>query len=402
MMSSSSEMEPADGSRLTQFAKRLEVNRRYYTEDDPDNRTLAVFAEAALQALDEPYFRELILDIYEARPDIEPAYAVKLLERVYQADLLQHDPNYPEGYRDKDAWLKEFAQVNEDMLRNGVVWHSLMYRNLQSNVAERYKTIKLLAAVIEDRFDEPPSHLDVGSSVLHGDIKLAFNRMQEPERVPFGLVDIVEAGEQGAFTSSPHLTQLANTALKQHIEFGPMMGIDITDVDDPVTRQWVKSCSFYPDELLNQQRVAEYDELEQLDPTHERVQVFRGDFAAFDFREFRKVSPVERYDIITFSTVFYQVSSRERTAMLVNASQLLSDRGIIVIQDGVGGDFSRRYNYVTSVIDSTERNPTEQTLLRWETPRCQRAMLALGKISVGGVQRTLGEALERRATEFRG
>ena len=398
-MSSSNEMIPAGENRIEDFVQRLEINRRYYTEEDPANRTLAVFAEAALRALGEPYFRELVQDMFEARPDLPTPYAVKLLERVYQADLLQHDPEYPAGYHETEAWLKEFADVNEDMLRSGVVWHSLMYRNLQSNVAERYKTIKLLAALTQERFDEPPSHLDVGSSVLHGDIKLAFNRMHEPERVPFGHIDVVDR-ERSVATPNRYLTELANTALRQQVEFGPMMGIDITDVDDPVTKQWVKSCSFYPDELLDKKRVSEYDELDRLDPHHERVQVFRGDFAAFDFRKFRDVSPVESYDIITFSTVFYQVSPHERTAMLVNASQLLSPRGLIVIQDGVGGDFSKRFNYVTSVIDSTEDNPSEQTVLHWETPRCQRVMLGLGKISIGGKLRTLREALElNRATE---
>lgn len=391
------ETRPPTESRLQDFAERLTVNRRYYTQEDPANKTLAVFAEAALHALDEPYFRELVEDMFETRPDLEPSYAVKLLERVYQADLLQHDPEYPTGYQEPEAWLKEFTVVNDDMLRSGVLWHSLMYRQLQSNVAERYKTVKLLAAVIQDRFDDPPSHLDIGSSIMHGDIKLAYNRTQEPRQVPFGPMDIVEERERAAYAKNKCLTELANAALAQQVEFGPMMGIDITDVDDPVTRQWVKSCSFYPDELLNEARVEEYNELDRLDPNHERVKAFRGDFAAFDFRAFRDASPVREYDIITFSTIFYQVSSRERTAMLVNASQLLSERGVIIIQDGIGGDFSKRFNYATSVIDSTDSNPTEQMLLRWETPRCRKAALSLGRIGVGGAQRTLREALERRA-----
>lgn len=391
-MSISNETSPRDENRIEEIAQRLKINRRYYTEEDPANHTLAVFAEAALHALDEPYFRDLVQDMFDTRPDLPTPYAVKLLERVYQADLLEHNPEYPIGYHRVDAWLKEFSDVNEDMTRGGIVWHSLMYRNLQSNVAERYKTIKLLTGLVRERFDEPPTHLDVGSSVLHGDIKLAFNQMHEPMRVPFGHIEVVK-GERNNNAPDRYLTKLANIALQQQVEFGPMMGIDITDVDDPVTKQWVKSCSFYPDELLDERRVSEYDELDQLDPNHERVKVFRDDFAAFDFRKFREVSPVDTYDIITFSTVFYQVSPHERTAMLVNASQLLSPRGIIVIQDGVGGDFSKRFNYVTSVIDSTEDNPSEQTVFRWETPRCRKVMLGLGKISIGGKARTIGEAL---------
>lgn len=373
------------------LTERLEINMRYYSEEDPANKTLSIFAEAALKALDEPHFRQLLEDVFLMRPELPMATTVKLLERVFQADALQHDPaNYP--YRTVPEWLDHFSLVNEDFLRGGVVWHSLMHRNLQSNIAERYKSVKLMGALLEDRFERPPTHLDVGSSVLHGDIKLAFNDVD----VPFGPIEIVKPTGEHSYERDQYFTKLANIALKQQVQFGSMVGVDITNVDDPVTRQWVKSCSFYPDELLDENKVREYKVLDELDPNHERVQVFRGDFANLDFKAFREVSPAEGYDIITFSTIFYQVETHERVAMLVNASQLLSDRGIIIIQDGIGGDFSKNYNYVTSVIDSTARHPSEQVILRWEKPRCQRAALGMGRFSLGGKLHTFGEALEKR------
>lgn len=391
------EGRPIQENRLAAFARRLEINREYYTQQDSANKRLAVYAEAMLVMLADPKFRDHISDFLDMRPELDAAHALKLHERVTQADLLQHDPdNYPHQYDNVQSWLDGFAAEQADMIRDGMVTANLYGRELQSNVAERYKTIKLLAAMLGDRFDEPPSHLDIGSSVMHGDLKLAYNGMKEPVRFPFGPIDIVTPEDTNRYRQDHCLTHLANTALKQQVTFGPMMGVDITDIDDPRTRRWAKSCSFYPDELLDKARVTEYDVLDTLDPGHERVQFYQGDFADphFDFKKFHKTSPAKEFDIITFSTVFYQVKRHERTRMLVNAARLLSQRGVIVIQDAADGDFSKRFNYTTSVIDNTQYHPTEQTLLRWETPRCRKAMLAMGHVSVGGKLRTFEEALK--------
>lgn len=379
-------------SRFEQFVERLEINQRYYSVRDPANMTLGIFAAAALKGLEEPFFRQQVEEVLEARPELSPSTTVKLFERVYQADLLQHDrENYPSRYSTIKSWLEAFATIEDDMIRGGVVGSNLRGRSLQSNIAERYKSIKIIAALLGDRFDEPPSHLDVGSSVLHGSIKLAYNDI-----LPFGEIDIVEAKGDKEYQTNRYLTKLANTALRGQVVFGPMMGVDIMSFDDAVTREWVRSCSFYPDELLDEDKVREYEILEKLDPNHHRISVFSDDFADLDFNAFRDVSPSGSYDIITFSTIFYLLDEHERSAMLDNANRLLSPRGIIVIQDAIDGDFSKSYNYVTSVIDSGDRHPTEQIVFQWKTPRCMTAALGMGKICLGGRLHTIDEALEKR------
>lgn len=392
------EVETSLERRLDEVRDRLEINRRYYTEDDPANKRLAVYAEAMLHMLEKPAFREHMEDFLRARPEIDAAYAVKLHERATQADLMQHDAaRYPEAYDDVTTWVDAFAAQQEDLLRDGVISLNLYTRDLQSNIAERYKTIKLLASVLRDRFDEPPSHLDIGSSVLHGDLKLAFGNGSEQAELAFGPIEIVESGEGNEPRTEANLTHLANTALQSCVEFGSMMGIDITDITDPSTTRWAKSCSFYPDELLDKRRVDEYDKLDLLDPDRERIPFYQSDFSDpnFDFRKFYKESPVREYDLITFSTVFYQVSARERTRMLINAAQLLSPKGAIIIQDAADGDFSKRYNYKTSLIDNLQRSPRERVVLEWETPRCRKATIGMGRLSIAGQLRTLGESLVR-------
>ena len=388
------EREISTADKIEELKVLLRGNVEKHLGENSENIALGAQAHAFIEALDsKPSFRELVETMFEIREDIGPAHGLKLLDKSYCADLMTHDPSFPDGYDRPEAWLRAIDEIDDDPLdRWGQLQIHLLTRRVQSNIAERYKSIKLLAAVLRDRFDEPPSHLDVGSSVMHGDIKLVYNQMSEPKRVPFGPMELQPTSET-PFEQARYLQHLANTALCQEVTFGAVMGVDITDVNDPSIKQWIKSCSFYPDELRSEAKVAEYDELEKLDPYHERIRSFRGDFTNLNFKEFLDASPVDSYDIITFSTIFYQVSRQEQTAMLVNASQLLSKKGIIVIQDAPDGDFAKKYNYITSAIDSTDDNPSEKPLIRWENGRCQRAVFALGQLSIRGKLMTMPEAL---------
>lgn len=395
--------------KMDDIVQRLQHNETYYREKDPANLTLSIFASAALTALDTMRpFRQNIEDLIALRPELAPAHAIKLLERCYQAVLLKNDPCYPETYRKEEAWYDAFTDIEKDSSASEMLYYRLLTQHVQSNIAERYKTVKLLASIYRDRFGDDPSHLDVGSSVLHGDIKLVYNRSGLSARVPFGDMQVYEALDDQHLQRvsagelrpryDPVATELANAALKRTVTFGEVIGVDITDVDDPAIKEWAKSCSFYPDELRDAKKVAEYDELDRLDPRHERVRFVKGDFSnTQDVRTLRGTMNGDKFDIITFSTIFYQVDVRERHAMLVNAAQLLSDGGIILIQDAPDGNFETRYRYGASVIDSTRPELGEQHVLRWKTPRCKEAMIGLGKLSVKGKLLHFDRALEQTA-----
>lgn len=395
--------------KMDDIVQRLRHNETYYREKDPANLTLSVFAGAALTALDTMRpFHQNVEDLVALRPDLTPAHAIKLLERCYQAVLLKNDPCYPDAYRQQDAWYDAFSDIEKDGSASEMLYYRLLTQHVQSNIAERYKTVKLLADVYRDRFGDTPSHLDVGSSVLHGDIKLVYNRNGVSARVPFGDMQVYEPLDDRGLRqlSAGELrprhdqvtTELANAALRRTVTFGDVIGVDITDVDDPAIKEWAKSCSFYPDELRDTKKVAEYDELDRLDPHHERVRFVKGDFAnTHDVRTLRGMMNGNKFDIITFSTIFYQVDVRERHAMLVNAAQLLSDGGIILIQDAPDGNFETRYRYGASVIDSTRPELGEQQILRWKTPRCKEAMIGLGTVSINGTLLRFDQALARSA-----
>jgi hypothetical protein len=247
---------------------------------------------------------------------------------------------------------------------------------------------------MSERFGEPPTHLDVGSSELHGDIKLVFGNDPCSECPPFNPTEIVNTDKGGRRRLNPRLSLLANNAISQMVEYDEIVGVDITNIDDPVTKHWAEVCSLKPYERLNPENLEEYRKLDHIDPNHERIKYIRADFSSNeDFKKFREQSPVEKYDIITFSTIFYQLSKYERLAMLVNAAHILSDDGLIIIQDASDGDFNKKYNYVTAVIDAYDLDAGPQDVLRWETGRCKRASIELGKLIFAEGKQTLKEAL---------
>lgn len=393
-----SEAMSSKAERFAQVKNQLEFNAHRYLELDPANATLGYFAKAALAALNRSQkggLHEVVDYLLEMRDDIDGPHAVKSLERGYQADLMQHDVFYPYAYRNEQSWRRTFEEidVDNDIMRWGVLANNVTLRPIQSNVAERYKSIKLISALIKDRFDGPISVLDIGSSVLHGGLKLLHEGNSDSPIRPFEAMEVLRSKETN--DHDHRLTELANLALRETLTFGPIMGIDMTDIDDPSVRRWAMSCSFYPDELRDPTNIADYIELDTIDPTHEQVHFFQDNFAELDRKNFAKVSPVEQWDIITFSTVFYQATKHERFAMLVNASSLLSDDGLIIIQDARDGNFSTPFNYTTSIIDAQAHTTSrEQPLLTWEDGRCKRAATSDGSMIVNGRSSTINEALE--------
>lgn len=379
------------------FKSALAETERYYLFSAPQNRSIGVFAHAARVALNFDPFDMTVREMYDGHhhrrgKDIDPHVAVNLLLRGYQADQLLYNPeNYP--ISDELNWIEVFGEIENDDTRWGILRNNIASKDVQSNIAERYKTVQLLASLMKDRFGSQPSHLDVGSSVLQGDVKLAFNNMPNFGIGVFNAIELLKNQQTNEIVVDHRLSNLANLAIKQRVEYSDMVGIDITSVNDEVIKQWAKSCSFYPDELRNKEKVAEYDLLSSLDPYHERVKFYRADFSELNLPEFKKWSPRQKFDIITFSTILYQVTESEKQQMLANARDLLSDNGVILVQDDPEGHFQKSFGYISSVYDGP--NAVEsQDILRWENGRCNRAIVELGRVAFDGcTEKTLEQAL---------
>jgi hypothetical protein len=379
---------------LSEFSVALEDCEQYYTEEEPANELIAVFASAAKTALHTEFLMDVTHEMFTEKPGIQSHYAVNKVLRGIVADQLQHNSCFPENFATQKPWLDAFNEINSDNRRKQSLMYNVSKRELQSNVADRYKTVKFLGALMGDRWDGAPSHLDVGSSRLHGDKKLVYENDPVYKVGRFGHMEILETTAYTDFRRNAYLSTLANMAVAESIEFGAVTGIDITNINNPRVGHWAKSCSLKPNELLIPEKKQEYELLDRIDPHHERIGFFRGDFSSnTDVRAFRQWSPVRSYDIITFSTVFYQGSKNKRHNMLVNAINMLSEDGIILVQDAPDGNFEKSFNYYSSVVDGLNINAGEQKILRWENGRCKRALLEDGRLIYPGGEQTTETAL---------
>lgn len=404
--------QPVDPGALTYeaFVDRLRYNEVHFSERDQRNRALGAFATATLTALEaNDFLGRCIWDVIDSRPEMTPAHAVKLSERSAMNILREIDPTYPYAYRKPIMWLHGYEAIaNSEDLRERFRT-TMLTHDVQSNVSERYKILKLLGLAYGDRFDGPPSILDIGTSALHGVIKLAFEGTEKAPDLRFGdmrIVDAMSVSEIKQMRSgelqpqqNQALTALGNCALRQTVQYGNIRGLDLADIDDPAVRSWIKNCSFYPDEERNPENVREYDLLETLDPHHERIQFSQLDIgSSVGINKLRKELK-NRYDIIFFSTVLYQTATRhDQIKMITNAAYMLSERGVIVIQDAVNGNFESPFEYTATVKDFEHPTTQDQEIMRWKTPRCVEGMFSSGTLAIDGEVLTLPEALSKRVT----
>lgn len=397
---------------LHDFQRALITQINTYRYEDPANYSISVFADAAYDALEEDFFRNDLELIHTLRPELDAQTATRLLLRSYQADLLDRDENYPESYQEKSRWLEEFQEVAQKEDRHERLLYNMLARDIQTNVAERYKAVKILAAIYEERFETPPSLLDVGCSVRHGGLKLIYNLTGGSQIAPFESIEVVKAKSiedfkrPEALEVDERITKLSNLILNKEINFGPVIGVDIADVTDPATRAWARAC-MYPDEYRNKEYITEYDLLDRLDPEQKRVKALLGDFSTMSRREFVQKSPVHEVDIAVYSAIMYQVPLSERLPLLVNGMNAIKPSGLLVLQDAVKNDnfnplekdaidgaFGVPYNFRTLVYDMAHREDGWQEVFRWENGRCRRMALGLGRVSIRGEKYSVPEALE--------
>lgn len=384
---------PYNSWRLRVGVALTEIDQ-YFTESEPANGMIGTFARAVQCKLSTDFIDEVFEKMHTRNSALDPHYAINKFLRGMQADLLQHNPLYSQGFEELQPWFEAFDEISLDHSRKQTLLYNVTERDIQSNVANRYKAVKFIAALMADRWEGEPSHLDVGCSRLHGSKKLVYESDSHNNILPFSPIDILDTDNNEHFMENIHMSALVNLALSQHVEFGTVNGIDITNIDNPLIKHWAKACSLKPNELLLPNKKAEYELLDGLDPKHQRIGFFRGDFSSnTEVKAFRDWSSTRDYDIITFSTVFYLGSKAARRNMLVNAANVLSENGIILILDAPDGNFEKPYNYYLSAIDGQNIENGEQTILRFNNGRCEKAMLESGTLLFPGGEQTIEEVL---------
>ncbi len=89
------------------------------------------------------------------------------------------NPKFPEQFDDKQAWRKVYEWALDGGDREGEFCYDLRFRDVTSNIPQRYFTIpfavEVMRAVEPKRFEEPIRALDAGCSQNLGLRKLALN-----------------------------------------------------------------------------------------------------------------------------------------------------------------------------------------------------------------------------------
>jgi hypothetical protein len=392
------------GERTTLESVR-EVFEKWAIQPQGGDPRIAALSEATLEMFKtDPLFNEAVQFMIEFHEDPDmntirkisrrapdrihpiplPLYAAHLIRVAYQNELLHLEGiGYPDEFDSKEKCLEGWQIIISDQERYDNFSSNIAWRNLQTNVADRYKGIKAVIINNQHRFNRPIHYLDVGASMGNGCKKLAINDSFRPIKRTTDWHEDTELLER-----KPWWNEMLNQKLRSEVIFGKCVGIDVLPGDDKRTKEWIYSCSFYPSELLDESRVNEYTRLEAARP-HNFHGVIAGDFTSrSSLANIHKHSGRNTFDVISFVTVLSQLDDEHRRLMLQNAIHALAPDGLIIIQDFVQTDESqpneliflpewrKPYSYRTVVIDPFNVNPRPQEALYWQNSRCEEVRVS--------------------------
>ena len=334
------------------------------------DKRIAAFSQAILKMVGTPELDTILQMMLTYRTSVSPSYAVNLLLRAFQKQLLVHDSHFPDDFTSVSVWMTAIRALLDDTGIKAALYRDVLQRETQSNVVERYKAFKLVIGLLQSQLGDGLSVLDVGCSRNHGLKKLKLNLPFKPvscgvkdsDRLPHALLD-----------------SLFNGVLRQPLSLGRCQGSDIVPLAATDGRDWAKSCSFYPSELLNAAAVSEYDYLDSSDIAGVNFAI--GDFKAAGMGLH---TYAQKYDVITVSTFLYQLSADERVDARRLFKQYLRPGGIIIYQDFVRPSadgqslefetnwFDSLFPYRTLLEFGNDITGQLYEVLRWDNGRCNR------------------------------
>jgi len=352
-----------------------------------DMRTSA-YCEASRGLLqDDPDYQKIVNAVLFEREGVHPSDGVNLVLRALQKQLTKIPRSeYPEAYTYPDPWKEALEYATQE----GSSFHDefitdIRTRNVQSNVSERYKAVALVANLMQERLGKKPSILDVGCSRNHGLKRLTMGNKYRFSQVTAEELVVDNLGVPIKSIPDRQATYSVQEVLEPGLRLGRSLGLDVVPIENEDNKEWARSCSFYPSELLDREKVKAYDELDETE--RQNVGFYHGDFTDLNFEDFEGHSPVTRFDVVTFSTVLYQISSEKHEAMFENAKKLLKPNGIILIQDFAEIDledhsklrffenwFKEPYLYRTIMLDPKIQNGGLIELFRWDNGRCNKLL----------------------------
>jgi hypothetical protein len=281
-------------------------------------------------------------------------HGVNLFFRAIQFVLTfeEKDENYPEQYKERDYWMERLPDIWE---KHGTrIIRILKERDTGTTIFQRYAGPKAILAA------KWPGNtlnvIDLGCGGNHG--------------LP-GLI----SGEKFKPIKDNSDKKLVSRWIKKPIEIGNSVGLDKNDPYDAEVARWRLACSFYPKELSDMKKFLRFEE--KLRSIGEEI------FLKGDIRELEYLIPKGlKFDAVILSTVLYQMDEANRKKTIDEATKLLNENGLVIIQDFAkkngtigkldfdGSWFKEKSGYRTFVLGSQTKGEMWE-VLKWNNGRCR-------------------------------
>jgi SAM-dependent methyltransferase len=379
---------------------RLRENMRVWS-DNPSGRDQieADFYKAALEHLaKDEVFGDVIREFVSVRPELNQNHLRYLPVRCFQKIATRLDRSYPTDF-DVSRWDEVISSTLKDSELRTELEHDLHTRHLQTNVADRYKSIPPLAAMLREhgRVGRSMRLLDIGCSANHGLKKLSL--MDIIPGVMFSETRFVQAEDElrpwERLTESPELTLAFRSLQNLPLGLRDGLGIDKEDMRDAESRKWARAC-LAPREYESGE-VHEYDLIDVIEPR--QICFEQRDFLDSDQTKFLETSPEDHgfYDIVTMLTVLNQLSDRQRQQMLRVARRYVKPTGLLILQDFarphpdnrfeiefLDADWNEHFSYQTIYMDMMSVKEGYQVAWRFDGGRCGVVQAGLGSLAIKG------------------
>lgn len=386
--------EPHEQDRLERLTGDMRKQVDSLTAED---NIEASFYDAALEILDESDdLRNLLLEFLKRRPELAPSHERYLPLRCFQKFALRTRARYYKSF-DTEQWKELIVTTLSDDESRAELQYDLFNRHLQTNVADRYKSVPPLVGWLRanQRTGDKVSILDIGSSVNHGLKKMSLMDILPGEEFSHTNAVIPSDPQRPwkEFSYSESITSRINELQNQPVGLSIGVGIDREDMSTPENEEWARAC-LAPREH-HDGTVDDHDKLDMIRPTN--VSFIKRDLLNPNDAQYVEETTefIGFFDVVTIFTVMNQLSPSDRYRMAAIARRYVKDTGILVVQDFARvnpdldieidflfQDWNRNFSYRTIVMDMQERGRYQEALL-FDGGRCKAVQPALGRLALG-------------------
>lgn len=319
---------------------------------------IAMLGEAFVNlAENNENFRESVADSLKARQDpnyfygiepktslgeelssnIGPEFAANLVRTAAQYNFLclpRSDKRYPVDFHsaadievEVASWFKEDASKN--YTRKDEFESNIVRRLIATNYYKRAVGIKLAKLVYGDEFPERIYAADVGCSQNEVLAQLVMDLPFDNFRI------LADDPSRGIILPHPAMSTAVNQEIAQPLNLGYGLGIDIHNPYDPDNSNWSWS-SRRPSELVDRD-LMNYDY---------RLTTFKDKRLGFYLADFRDLDDVRQaihdneaidqpINLVSILTAMYELPSKVVGQFLSNAADLVSEDGVVLMQEPV-------------------------------------------------------------------